>query len=180
MRVLNGSHTNLVAAGLMLGKETVYDCMTDEKLLKFVSDTLQTEIIPFVSEDIAATTTFAESVKERFFNPYLNHRLTSIALNSISKWRARVLPSFKDYYKRYGKIPKNLTVGFSYLIALYQTKVEELKDEKKVLDYFAAHTPIGSIMANEELWGEDLTKYAGFYDTVIANVENVKKGICVI
>ena len=100
VRVLNGSHTNLVPAGLMLGAETVYDCMNDEKLSAFVERTLKEEIIPFVSDNIEATTAFADSVKERFMNPYLNHQLVSISLNSISKWRARVLPSFKDYYAK--------------------------------------------------------------------------------
>ena len=58
-------------------------------------------------------------------NPFLNHQLVSISLNSISKWRARVLPSFKDYYAEHGKIARNLTIGFSYLMALYSTLKEK-------------------------------------------------------
>ncbi len=194
VRVLNGSHTNLVPAGLMLGAETVYDCMKDEKLSSFVDNALKEEIIPFVSEDIAATTAFADSVKERFLNPYLNHQLTSIALNSISKWRARVLPSFKDYYLRHGKLPKYLTVGFSYLMALYSSVEKKgeryavqlakreitLQDDLPYLEYFAAKKSIGGFLADENVWGEDLTQYVGFYDSVIANVEKIKKGVCLI
>ncbi|MDD6995417.1 MAG: tagaturonate reductase [Candidatus Borkfalkiaceae bacterium] len=176
VRVLNGSHTNLVAAGLMLGKETVYDCMKDERLSAFVTDTLEKEIIPFVSEDVAATTAFAHSVTERFLNPYLNHRLISIALNSISKWRARVLPSFKDYYAAHGKIAPKIAVGFSYLIALYYTKHGELKDEAKYLECFAMKQPLEKIMQNAEMWGEDLTAYAGFYETVKENTERIIEG----
>ena len=85
VRVLNGSHTNLVPTGLILGAETVYDCMKDEKLCAFVGSTLTNEINPFVSDNLAATTAFADSIKSRFLNPYLNHQLTSIALNSVSK-----------------------------------------------------------------------------------------------
>lgn len=176
VRVLNGSHTNLVAAGLMLGKETVYDCMTDSRLFAFAEDTLREEIIPFVSDDIGATAAFAKSVTERFLNPYLNHRLTSIALNSISKWRARVLPSFKDYYERYGKIANRLTIGFSYLTALYYTRYDELKDEEKYLRYFASGKPLKEILSDEEMWGEDLTKYAEFYERVQENTERIIKG----
>jgi tagaturonate reductase len=110
VRVLNGSHTNLVPAGLMLGAVTVYDAMTDEKLSAFVENTLKEEIIPYVSSDIAATTVFANSVKDRFMNPFLNHQLVSISLNSISKWKARVLPSFKDYYADHGEIAPNMTI----------------------------------------------------------------------
>lgn len=194
VRVLNGSHTNLVPAALMLGAVTVDDCMADEKLSAFVQDTLTSEIIPFVSNDIAATTAFAESVKERFRNPYLNHQLVSISLNSISKWRARVLPSFKDYYERYGEIPPCLTIGFSYLMALYSSmeenngtftvkvpnRVIELKDDLPYLTYFANGGSVVDFMANAEVWGEDLTTYAGFADAVFGNVEKIKRGICLL
>lgn len=190
VRVLNGSHTNLVPAGLMLGAETVYDCMNDKKLSAFVDDALKEEIIPFVSSDVAATTAFAQSVKERFMNPYLNHQLVSISLNSISKWRARVLPSFKDYYKTHGVIPKYLTIGFSYLMALY-SKIEkngdkyevkltgrtiELKDDQPYLDYFAAKKCVKGFMKDEKIWGEDLTEYAGFAEAVETNVKSILSG----
>ena len=194
VRVLNGSHTNLVPTGLMLGAETVYDCMKDEKLSAFVENTLTEEINPFVSADLAATTVFAESIKSRFLNPYLNHQLTSIALNSISKWRARVLPSFKDYYKANGKLAPRLTVGFSYLMALYSAveKKEdkytvqlakreiELKDDLPYLEYFAAKNSVEKFMADEAIWGEDLTAYAGFAEAVLKNIEEIKKGVCLI
>lgn len=194
VRVLNGSHTNLVPAGLMLGAVTVYDCMVDEKLSAFVEDTLKDEIIPYVSSDIAATTVFANSVKDRFMNPFLNHQLVSISLNSISKWKARVLPSFKDYYAEHGKIAPHLTVGFSYLMALYSSiekkgekytvKVPnreiELKDDLPYLEYFANGNGVEAFMADESIWGEDLTAHAGFANAVLENVEKIKKGICLI
>lgn len=191
VRVLNGSHTNLVPAGLWYGKETVYDCMKDETLLKFVNDTLKDEIIPFVSDDIKATTEFSDSVTERFFNPYLNHQLTSIALNSISKWRARDLPSFKDYYGKYGKIPQNLTIGFSYLMATYKSVIKgedgkyyvglpirtiELKDDIPYLEYFVSGGSVIEFMKDEKVWGEDLTAYKGFAEKVKENVKAIIGG----
>ncbi len=190
VRVLNGSHTNLVPAALMLGAVTVYDCMVDAKLSAFVEDTLKAEIIPFVSDDIAATTVFADSVKDRFMNPFLNHQLVSISLNSISKWRARVLPSFKDYYEKYGEIAPCLTIGFSYLMALYASiekqgegyfvavpnRTIELKDDLPYLEFFANGGSVIDFMANADIWGEDLTAYAGFADAVFGNVEKIKKG----
>ncbi len=175
VRVLNGSHTNLVPASIILGAHTVYDCMTDEKLHKFFKDSLE-EIIPFVSDDIKATTAFADAVEERFFNPYLNHQLWSIALNSISKWRARVLPTFADYYEKYGKIPPMLTIGFSFLMYLYQTRIDEIKDDQVYLDYFKAGKPVKEFMANKEVWGEDLTAYNGFYQAVECNLAKLAKG----
>ena len=194
VRVLNGSHTNLVPTALMLGAVTVYDCMVDKKLSAFVEDTLKAEIIPFVSSDIAATTVFADSVKDRFMNPFLNHQLVSISLNSISKWRARVLPSFKDFYAQYGEVPPCITIGFSYLMAMYSSiekqgdkymvKVPhreiELKDDLPYLEYFANGGSVVEFMAKADVWGEDLTAYAGFADVVFGNVEKIKKGICLL
>ena len=123
-------------------------------------------------------------------NPFLNHQLVSISLNSISKWRARVLPSFKDYYAQYGEIAPCLTIGFSYLMALYASiekqgdaymvqvpnRVIELKDDLPYLEYFAGGGSVVDFMANAEIWGEDLTAYAGFAEAVFGNVEKIKKG----
>ena len=123
-------------------------------------------------------------------NPFLNHQLVSISLNSISKWRARVLPSFKDYYADHGEIAPLMTIGFSYLMALYSSiekqgnaymvKVPnreiELKDDLPYLEYFANGNSIVAFMADESVWGEDLTKYAGFAKAVEENVEKIKQG----
>ncbi len=194
VRVLNGSHTNIVPVGLWHGAVTVYDCMTDAKLSKFLQDTLVEEIVPFVSNDIKATTVFADSIKERFLNPYLNHLLVSISLNSISKWRARDLPSFKDYYLKYNKIPSKLTIGFSYLMAIYTsiekrgeeyfvklpTREIKIQDDKPYLEYFANNGALKEFMSDENVWGEDLTTYKGFFEKVSENIENIKKGISLI
>lgn len=194
VRVLNGSHTNLVPAGLWEGEHTVYDCMMNEKLRSFLLETLENEIVPFVSDDIKATKEFADSVLDRFANPYLNHQLTSIALNSISKWRARNLPSFKDYYAKNGVIAPNMTKGFAYLMQLYRSVTEcdgkyiavlpsrkiEVIDDKPYLDYFAGGGDVISFMKDEKVWGEDLTAYEGFADTVIKYVELLGKGKALI
>ena len=195
VRVLNGSHTNLVPAGLWLSKTTVDECMNDAVLYKFLNDTLTEEIIPFVSSDINATTEFASSVKERFFNRFLNHQLISISLNSISKWKARVLPSFKDYYEKYGKIPANLTVGFSYLMAIYTSifkgedgkfyaklpsKDVEYKDDIPYLEYFANGGSVKEFMKDTNVWGEDLTLYKDFLSTVTENLKKIKNGTVIL
>ena len=190
VRVLNGSHTNLVPIGLYLGKVTVDECMNDVKIDAFINATLKNEIIPFVSDDIAATTDFADSVIERFFNPYLNHQLLSISLNSISKWKARDLPSFKDYYEKFGKIPANLTIGFSYLMAIYSglykdgdkycvdlpARTVEIKDDAPYLEYFANKGSVSAFMKDANVWGEDLSAYKGFVEAVEANIAKIKGG----
>lgn len=175
VRVLNGSHTNLVAAGLLLGAVTVYDCMTNETLYRFFRASLE-EIVPFVSSDRSMTERFATDVEERFRNPYLNHQLTSIALNSISKWRARVLPTFRDFFAANGRIPEHLTVGFSCLMHLYRTRYAELKDDAAVLSFFASGKPLKDFLSDSSVWGEDLTAYPQFFDTVTAQTERLAHG----
>ena len=190
VRILNGSHTGIVAMGLILAKETVYDCMCDEKIAKFMDRLLEKEIIPFVSSDIKATTEFASSVKSRFLNPFLNHQLISIALNSISKFKARNVVSFKDYYEKNGKIPKLLTLSLSYLLALYSriekkengyfsllgAKTYEIKDEIEYLEYFANKGSAIDFLKREEVWGEDLTQYNGLADAVKTNIRKINGG----
>ncbi len=190
VRVLNGSHTNIVPAGLYEGAVTVYDCIQNKKLLSFMLATLNEEIVPFVSNDVAATQIFADSVFDRFGNPFLNHLLTSISLNSISKWRARNLPSFKDYYTRYGKIPSNMTKGFSYLMKIYSSVKEregkyyvalptreiELLDDLPYLAYFANGGSVSAFMKDKAVWGEDLTAYEGFEKAVEENLEKLANG----
>lgn len=190
VRVLNGSHTNVVSLGLMLGAHTIYDCMCDKRISEFIDNALIEEIIPFVSNDIKTTSEFANTVKSRFLNPFLDHKLNNILLYSISKWKARLLPSFKDYYCKNGKIPPRLTIGFSYLMALYSSievcekgyvarflKQEiELKDEPDYLDFFASKKPLKDFMRNLDVWGEDLTVYKGFYEQVMDNVKKINQG----
>lgn len=175
VRVLNGSHTNLVAAGLLSGAETVYDCMTNKTLYRFFRASLE-EIVPFVSSDRSMTERFAVDVEDRFRNPYLNHQLTSIALNSISKWRARVLPTFRDFFAANGRIPEHLTVGFSCLMHLYRTKYAELKDDAEVLSFFASGKPLKDFLSDRTVWGEDLTAYPQFLETVTAQTERLARG----
>lgn len=190
VRVLNGSHTNLVAAGLCEGATTVYDCMQDKKLCAFVCDTLDTEIIPYVSEDRRAVRAFADSVLSRFENPYLNHLLTSISLNSISKWVARVLPSFEDHVRSTATLPDHLVRGFSYLMYIYShirrtengyvalVRGRELpwKDEASYLAYFADGGNVSGFMRKADVFGQDLCAIAGFESAVSKNLETLEAG----
>ncbi len=190
VRVLNGSHTNMVPMALWHNKNTVAEVMEDETLCHFVKEALAKEIVPFVSDDQQSTKEFADAVLERFKNPYLNHQLTSIALNSISKWKARCLPSFLDYYKKNGHIPSLLTIGFAYLVVLYKHIEEKdgsflsflpnreitMKDEERYLKYFSSGHDIHDFMSDASIWGEDLTKVRGFEKEVGCLIDSIERG----
>ncbi len=175
VRVLNGSHTNLVPFALLHGCTTVYDAMQNEQTYAFFKEALQ-QIIPHVSADVSATEAFAAAVEERFFNPYLNHQLWSIALNSLSKWRARVLPTFTDDYHANGRLPTTLATGFACLLYLYQTRTDEVQDEPAYIEAFRRGIDVRACMADASIWGEDLTQYKGFVSHVEQTIERLREG----
>ena len=187
VRILNGSHTNMVPICLWLGKETVYDCMVDPLTRKFIDESLE-EIIPFVSSDRVMTREYAKSVISRFLNPFINHQLTSIALNSVSKWKARDLPSLLDYVNEEKELPRHLVIGFSYLVNQYMNikregqsfyvqlpnRKIEVKDDLKCLTYFMNEKSVKDFMSDVSLWGMDLTSIDNFYEQVMKNIDIIK------
>ena len=122
VRILNGAHTSLVPAAYLMGVETVRESVEHPLLGAFLRQTLFEEIIPTLDLPKDELTAFADEVMERFKNPFIKHYLMSIALNSISKFQVRVLPSLLEYMKRRGRAPERLAFSFAALIAFYKGK----------------------------------------------------------
>ena len=120
VRILNGAHTSMIPYALLSGIETVGDCMKDEKMSAFVKKCVYDEIIPTLDFPKDELIDYADNVFERFQNPYIRHMCSSIALNSVSKFKVRVLPSVLEYIKRTGKMPENLLLSFAKLIEFYK------------------------------------------------------------
>ncbi|MDD4003333.1 MAG: tagaturonate reductase [Clostridia bacterium] len=164
VRILNGAHTMSVLAGHICGFETVEQLVNDKVFNKFMINGIFEEIIPSFEGDKLAE--YANDVIERFKNPYLNHKLLSISLNSVSKFKTRVLPSIKDYIKKYDKAPRLLSFSLAALIEFYKRGIGKfVSDEKQYLDVlsdiFGAGLSEGqtvkAVLGSELLWGEDLT-----------------------
>ncbi len=187
VRILNGAHTSMVLGAYLAGFDIVRDCMHDPDVRKQLDESVYGEIVPTVHLPIEESKQFAASVFDRFDNPFVDHQLLSISLNSISKWRARVLPSFKDSIaNNNGKLPKWLTYSFAALLAFYHTTKKgegcligsrgtneyDIKDDPEKLDKIAEwsalsdHDYVHTVMTQTEWWGEDLTAIAGFEDAV--------------
>lgn len=127
VRILNGAHTMSVLAAYLCGKNTVGELMEDKMFHTYLEKGLFDEIIPTLTDlDYSDLKSFADAVFDRFANPYIKHFLLNIALNSTSKFKARVLPSIVEYYNIKKELPKILTFSFSALIAFYH--VYEVKD----------------------------------------------------
>ena len=120
VRILNGAHTSMVLGAYLAGQDIVRDCMDDETILSFMNKTIYEEIIPTLSLPAEDCKDFAFAVTERFKNPFIDHALLSISLNSTSKWRARVMPSLEGYVEKFGKLPECITASFAFYLAFYR------------------------------------------------------------
>ncbi len=154
VRILNGAHTSLVPYALLSGLDTVKSCIDDAVMKEHIRKCVFEEIIPTLDLPKDELLAYAESVLERFGNPYIKHYLSAIALNSVSKFKVRVLPSILEYIKRYGKMPETLLFAFAKLIDFYKTDMTN--DDKDVVEFMKSHG-VGEILANEKLWGADLS-----------------------
>ena len=154
VRILNGAHTSMIPYALLEGVETVGDCMKDEKMSTFVKKCVYDEIIPTLDLPLDELKGYADDVFERFENPYIRHLCASISLNSVSKFKVRVLPSLLEYIKRTGKNPENLCMSFGKLIEFYKKGTPN--DDENVME-FMKHRSVSEILANEDFWGQDLS-----------------------
>ena len=154
VRILNGAHTSFVPYALLSGFDTVKSCIDDEKMLAYIKKCVYEEIIPTLDLPREELIEYADNVIIRFSNPFIKHMLISIALNSVSKFKVRVLPSILEYVKRYDKMPETLLFSFAKLIDFYTTDMTN--DDPEVTAFMKSAT-VGEILANEKLWGEDLS-----------------------
>ena len=154
VRILNGAHTSLVPYALLEGFDTVKSCIDDKRMNEHIRKCVYDEIIPTLDLPKDELIEYADNVMKRFANPYIKHYLSSIALNSVSKFKVRVLPSILEYIKRYGKMPETLLFSFAKLIDFYRTDMTN--DDEKVTAFMKTASA-KKILANNSLWGEDLT-----------------------
>lgn len=195
VRILNGAHTSMVLAAYLSGQDIVRNCMDDAVISTFMEKAIREEIIPTLTLPKEELEQFAAAVTERFKNPFIDHSLLSIALNSTSKWKARVLPSFKGYIEKTGTLPPCLTVGLAAYIAFYhgdklteqglraQRKEETywINDDRFVLEFFEAHqkdddcTLARAVLSNDRFWGEDLSKIESLVETVAGYLTQIRE-----
>ena len=154
VRILNGAHTSLVPYALLSGFDTVKSCIDDEKMLAYLKKCIFEEIIPTLDLPREELISYANDVITRFSNPYIRHMLSSIALNSVSKFKVRVLPSILEYIKRFNRMPETLLFSFAKLIDFYRT---DMTNDDPAIEAFMKQATVGQILAREDLWGQDLT-----------------------
>ena len=195
VRILNGAHTSMVLGAYLAGKDIVRQCMEDATIRDFMNKTIFDEVIPTLDLPKDELTEFAGSVIDRFNNPYIDHQLLDISLNSTAKWKARVMPSLTEYYKRLGKLPRCITFSFAAYIAFYHTAREKgencligrrgegtynIKDDDWTLDFYLQHkdddlkTLAHAVIHNDRMWGDTLANLPGFEAAVVEALEAIQ------
>ncbi len=158
VRILNGAHTSMIPYALLEGVETVKECMENEKISSFVKSCVFEEIMPTLSLPEKELIEYANDVFERFNNPFIKHLCASISLNSVSKFKVRVLPSLLQYIEKTGKTPKNLVFSLAKLIEFYKKGTPN--DAPEIIE-FIKNKSVEEILANTDFWGEDLSFLSG-------------------
>ena len=197
VRILNGAHTGFVLGAYLAGYDIVRDCMQDDVILGFMNRMLHEEVIPTLPLDRQDLEAFAAAVQDRFNNPFINHELMSITLNSTSKWRARNMPSLLEYAQTSGKLPPCLAMSFAAYIAFYSSDIQALteqglvcrrpkgneytvSDDRWVLEFYYSRrgvsdeTLVHDVMTNEKMWGQDLTLVPGFEQAAAENLRRIR------
>lgn len=185
VRILNGAHTALVPFSLMYGNSTVKESVDNAFTGAFINSAIYDEVIPTLNMDQDELKLFAAEVMDRFRNPFIKHQLADIALNSISKFKVRVLPSLLDYVSSQNRIPTHLTFAFACLLRFYKGTWREaqlpVKDSKEVLEHFKkiwtlkdTSKIVDSILSNKEYWDIDLTKIKGISEAIVFALEEIE------
>jgi tagaturonate reductase len=199
VRILNGAHTATVLAAYQAGKNLVGDCMDDPLIRGFMTGAIYDEVIPTLTLPKKELEAFAVAAFERFSNPFIHHALLSISLNSISKYKTRVLPSVEQYLAIKGELPIRLTFALAALITFYRgTEVRDgalighrggeeyrIQDGQSILETFArlwskfedsgegSRKLTDAILQQEDWWGKDLRQIPGLSQAVSGHVESI-------
>ena len=198
VRILNGAHTGFVPGAYLAGHDIVRECMNDPVVLGYMNKMLLEEVVPILPLDQEDCKNFAAAVQDRFNNPFVNHELMSISLNSTSKWRARNMPSFLEYIEKTGKLPTCLTMSFAAYVAFFSNEIQELtdaglvcrrpkgncytcQDDRWVLEFYYNHRNdsvealVHAVMTNQQMWGRDLTEIPGFEAATVQNLTLIRE-----
>jgi len=199
VRILNGAHTGFVLGAYLAGQNIVRDCMQNENIAGFMNKMLNDEVIPTLVDHLDKNDLdeFASAVKDRFNNPFVNHELMSISLNSTSKWKARNMPSFLQYIEKNGKLPVCLTMSLAAYIAFYSNDISELtdaglickrpagntytvSDDRWALEFYYEHRNdseeelVRAVLGNKKMWDRDLNDIEGLTDAVVKDLKKIR------
>ncbi len=189
VRILNGLHTSMVPVGYLGGVDTVREAIDDEVIGSFLEQLLAQEILPTLNFPGEQLLQYASDTLDRFRNPFIRHQLIDISLNSIAKFRTRVLPSLLQFTKQSRQLPPRIVFAFAALICLYQGKRNgspfTVRDDASVVSFFQKHWEnwtrgalttqqlVTFVLGKEEFWGRDLRQIDKLVEEVAIQVDRI-------
>jgi tagaturonate reductase len=195
VRFLNGAHTSCVLGAFLSGLDTVGEMMDDDVFGRLVKHIVFEEIMVSLEMDERTMYSYAKSVLERFRNPFIRHELLSISLNSVSKWKVRVMPTLLDYVRKKKCLPNGISFSLAALIAFYRVQMTDgqyygerngegyaICDNSDVLEFFNKIWNVdridykeitNSVLGNLEFWDYDLTQIDGLVDYVANALKDI-------
>ena len=192
VRILNGTHSALVPVAYLLGIDTVREAVEDTRVGKFIRQLIFNEIVPTIKIDSSECEEFAYDVLERFANPFIEHHLMSIALNSLAKFKTRDLPIILDYQAQFKCIPAHLSLSLAALLVFYRgsfAKREQidLVDDVQFIAYFKSSWDgfaidgnidklTNQLLKNKSVWGVDLSKNIQLTEAISNYVGKILSG----
>ena len=178
VRILNGAQTGISLAAYLMGSDISLDYMACPLCVRFVRRMIYDEIIPYLQLDDADMRAFADQVMVRLNNPFIQHSLLAISLNSVSKWKARVWPSLLAYWEQNGELPVCTVFSLAALLEFYHLHSKNaqgyygaregipypVRDDQDVLEFFWEH---------REDTPEKLVRFCG--ETVFPEIGGIPK-----
>jgi tagaturonate reductase len=189
--LLNGPHTVLSPVAFLSGVNIVRDACNHPVIGQYIHKVQFDELMQTLNLPMDELKKFAEDVLERFNNPYVDHQVTSIMLNSFPKFQTRDLPGLKTYLERKGELPKGLVLGLAAIITYYKGGKREdgteivPNDDPKIMqlltDLWATgdtrKVAEGVLGAKDLIWTEhgDLNQIPGLTDMVTDFLNSIQQ-----
>ena len=185
--LLNGPHTVLSPVAYLSGVNIVRDACQHPVIGKYINKVMYEELMETLNLPKEELQKFAGDVLERFVNPFVDHQVTSIMLNSFPKYETRDLPGLKTYLQRKGELPKGLVLGLAAIITYYKGGVREdgaeivPNDAPEIMALLKDLWATGDtrkvaegVLAEESIWESDLNEVPGLTDLVVKSLDSIQ------
>lgn len=188
--LLNGPHTVLSPVSYLSGVDIVRDACNHPVIGKYIHKVQFDELMQTLNLPMDELKAYGESVLERFNNPFVDHQVTSIMLNSFPKYQTRDLPGVKTYLERKGELPKGLVLGLAAIITYYKggTRADgapiQPKDDQKIMDLLTELWATGDtrkvaegvLGAQDLIWKDqgNLNDIPGLTDLVVEYLDSIR------
>ncbi len=185
--LLNGPHTVLSPVAFLSGINIVRDACKDPIVGKYIHKVQFEELMETLNLPKEELEKFAGDVLERFMNPFVDHQVTSIMLNSFPKYQTRDLPGVKTYLERKGVLPEGLVFGLAAIITYYKggkradgteivpNDAEEIMELlKKLWATGDTQKVTDGVLSATSIWGEDLNKIKGLNSLVKKDLDLIQ------